>query len=122
SKVAARMRAAELSGRTVALRVRYTDFTTISRSRTLPGLTDITAEIYATAVDLFTALKRRQQRLRLVGVRVEGLVPTTGTSRQLALGERIPGWQEADKAIDQAVARFGREAVRPATLVTTSRP
>jgi DNA polymerase IV len=55
--------------------------------------------------------------VRLVGVRVEGLVPRASVQRQLVLGEREHGWSEADRAVDRAVLKFGAAAVRPATLL-----
>ncbi|MBO9520328.1 MAG: DNA polymerase IV [Nocardioidaceae bacterium] len=121
SRVTARMRRAGMAGRTVAIRVRYADFTTITRSHTLPDPTDTTAEVHATAVRLFDALTD-PRRIRLVGVRVEGLRPRAGAHRQGLLGEREHGWPEADRAIDQVGMRFGRGAVRPATLFAGDRP
>ena len=59
AKVAARMRSAGVCGRTVTLKVRFHDFTTITRSRTLRDATNLTPEIYATAADLFAALGLR---------------------------------------------------------------
>jgi DNA polymerase-4 len=122
AKVGTRMRAARVAGRTVTLKVRFADFTTITRSRTLGEATDVTREIYGTATDLFTALGLQRARIRLVGVRVEGLVPRAGVQRQLVIGERERGWSEADGAVDRATARFGAAAVRPASLLGTDRP
>ncbi len=122
AKVAFRMRSAGVSGRTVTLKVRFHDFTTITRSRTLRDATDGTQQIYATATDLFAALGLQRARIRLVGVRVEGLIDTATATRQLVLGEREHGWEDAEKAADLAVTRFGRSAVRPAALLHTSRP
>jgi DNA polymerase-4 len=121
AKVGTRMRTARVAGRTVTLKVRFADFTTITRSRTLGEATDVTREIYATASDLYTALGLQRARIRLVGVRVEGLVPRSTVQRQLVLGEREHGWSEADGAVDRATARFGAAAVRPATLIGTDR-
>lgn len=121
SKVAARMRRAELVGRTVSIRIRFSNFETITRSHTLPDPTDLTTTVHAEAVGLFRAL-RTQRRIRLVGVRVEGLRPRTGTDRQMTLGERERGWAEADRAVDRAGRRFGSGAVRPATLLGGHRP
>jgi DNA polymerase-4 len=118
AKVAGRMRAAEVAGRTVTLTVRFADFTTITRSKTRSEATDVTQEIYRTASDLFNALGLQRARIRLVGVRVEGLVPRATVQRQLVLGEREHGWSEADMAVDRAVQRFGDAAVRPASLIT----
>ncbi len=117
AKVAGRMRAARVAGRTVTLTVRFADFTTITRSRTMGEATDVTREIYRTASDLFVALGLQRARVRLVGVRVEGLVPRASVQRQLVLGEREHGWSEADRAVDRAVLKFGAAAVRPATLL-----
>jgi DNA polymerase-4 len=121
TKVTARMRRAELVGRTVSIRVRYSDFTTITRSRTLIDPTDVGTEVHREAASLFTAL-RTERRIRLVGVRVEGLRPRPGVDRQLALGERERGWAEADRAVDQAGRRFGSGVVGPATLLERKRP
>jgi DNA polymerase-4 len=121
AKVAARMRTARVAGRTVTLKVRFADFTTITRSKTMGEATDVTREIYRTAADLFSALGLQRARIRLVGVRVEGLVPRATVQRQLVLGEREHGWSDADVAVDRAAQRFGTTAVRPATLLD-SRP
>jgi DNA polymerase IV len=121
AKVGVRMRAAEVAGRTVTLKVRFADFTTITRTRTTGEATDVTQEIYQTAADLFAALGLQRARIRLVGVRVEGLVPRSRVQRQLVLGAREHGWSEADQAVDRAVLRFGDRAVRPATLLRGDR-
>jgi DNA polymerase-4 len=117
AKVASRMRTAQVAGRTVTLTVRFADFTTITRSRTRPEATDVTKEIHETAVGLFRGLGLQRARIRLVGVRVEGLAPRSATYRQLVLGAREQGWPEADQAVDRAVARFGAAAVQPASLL-----
>jgi DNA polymerase-4 len=117
AKVTTRMRTAGVAGRTVTLKVRFADFTTITRSKTLGEATDVTQEVYRTATDLFTGLGLQRARIRLVGVRMEGLVPRGTVQRQLVLGERERGWSEADVAVDRAARRFGSAVVRPATLL-----
>ena len=118
AKVTGRMRVAVVVGRTVSITVRFADFTTITRSRTIPEATDVTQEIYRAAVRLYDGLGLQRARLRLVGVRVEGLTPRGTVHRQLVLGEREHGWSEADRAVDRATRRFGSSAVRPASLLT----
>ncbi|SED32229.1 DNA polymerase-4 [Nocardioides exalbidus] len=117
ARVAGRMRSAGVAGRTITLKVRFADFTTITRSRTMPEATDVTVEIHRAVTRLFDALGLQRARLRLVGVRVEGLVPRSTVHRQLVLGEPEHGWAEADRAVDLATRRFGSAAVRPASLV-----
>jgi DNA polymerase-4 len=117
AKVGARMRAAQVAGRTVTVKVRFADFTTITRSRTRPEATDVTRELHETAVGLFRGLGLQRARIRLVGVRVEGLMPRGSVYRQMLLGARDHGWAEADQAVDRAVSRFGGSAVQPASLI-----
>ena len=116
-RTAVRLRATGQVGRTVSIKVRFADFTTLSRSRTLPSATDVGRTVYDTGRMLFDGLGLQRARLRLVGVRVEGLTPAAGVPRQLILGERDSGWREAEQAADRAAHRFGAGAVRPATLV-----
>jgi DNA polymerase-4 len=115
--VAARMRRAGVVGRTVTLRVRFSDFTTITRSHTLREPTDVAVQIHAEAARLFRALGLQRARIRLSGVRVSGLTPAASTPRQLVLGERTSGWSEAERAVDVAVDRYGSRAVQPASLL-----
>ena len=116
-RTAARARAAGVMGRTVSLKVRFSDFTTITRARTLRDPTDVSRDLYETARALFDALGLHRARLRLVGVRLEGLVDRENAPVQGALDEREHGWRDADLAIDRASARFGAGVVRPASLV-----
>jgi DNA polymerase IV len=122
TKVTRRMRAAGVVGRTVTLRVRFADFTTITRARTLADPTDVAVEVYAAGCDLFARLGLQRARIRLVGVRVEGLTAATASYRQLVLDARAHGWPDAERAADQAATRFGRSAVVPATLLRSRRP
>ena len=115
-QTAGRLRRAGQAGRTVVLKVRLADFRTLNRSRTLHTATDVTREIFTTAWTLFEVL-RPGDRIRLVGVRVEGLTGTEGAARQPSLGERDHGWREAERAADAAAARFGSGVVGPASLL-----
>ena len=63
------------------------------------------------------ALGLQRARLRLVGVRVEGLIPADRASVQPALDDPEFGWRDADRAVDRATARFGSGIVRPASLI-----
>ena len=118
-RVAARLRHQGLVSRTIALKVRFADFTTISRSRTLRSGTDVSREVYATARDLFDALGLERARIRLVGVRAEGLSDAQDSPRYMFLDEPEVGWREAEQAVDRASARFGKGAVQPARLLDT---
>src|SRR3954469_780981 len=100
-RTAARLRDAGLVGRTISIKVRFADFTTITRSRSLRDPTDVAAEVFATARGLFDALGLDRARLRLIGVRVEGLVEAETAPRQMLLGDRVHGRREVEQAADR---------------------
>lgn len=120
-RTASRVRAAGMVGRTISVKVRFADFTTITRSKTLREPTDVSRDIYATARALFDGLGLQRARLRLVGVRIEGLLDSDLAPIQGLLDEPAHGWRDADRAVDKASARFGSGAVRPASLVEGDR-
>ncbi len=116
-RVGSRLRAQGYRGRTISIKIRFADFTTITRSKTLREATDTSRELYAVAGALYDGLRLDRARLRLVGVRVEGLVDADGVDEQLLLDAPEHGWRDADQAVDKASRRFGAGAVRPAALV-----
>jgi DNA polymerase-4 len=117
-RTARALRDAGCVARTVTVKLRLANFTTITRSRTLPEPTDVTRKIYATACALHAGSGLdRDARLRLVGVRVTGLGLASAAATQLAFGDRPTGWREAEQAMDRIARRFGTGAVRPAALV-----
>jgi DNA polymerase-4 len=116
-RTAARARSAGMMGRTVSIKVRFADFTTITRAKTLRHHTDVSRDIFATARELYDRLGLQRARIRLVGVRLEGLVPSAVAPIQATLDEPEHGWREADRAVDRASARFGAGSVRPASLM-----
>ena len=121
-RVAGRMRAAGLSGRTVTLKVRFADFTTITRARTLREPTDVSRDILAAALDLYETLGLQRARIRLVGVRMSSIVDSSEAPIQGMLGEPAHGWRDADRAVDRAHARFGRGSVTSAALLPSDDP
>jgi DNA polymerase IV len=116
-RTAARLRATGHVGRTVSLKVRFADFTTITRAKTLREPTDVARVVYDTARGLYEALGLQRARIRLVGVRVEGLASAEETPRQMTMTGGDDEWRAAEAAADRAAARFGAGAVRPAALV-----
>ncbi len=117
NKVAKRLRAANYFSRTITIKVRFADFTSFTRSKSLPASTDLATDIYATSKSLFEAMNLQRARIRLVGVRATGLVPTSESSVQLEFSDRDSGWREAEEAIDQVSLKFGNSAVKPARLI-----
>jgi DNA polymerase-4 len=120
-QVAGRLRRAGYVARTMSLKVRFADFTTITRSRTLSRPTDVSADIYQTVRGLYDALGLQRVRIRLVGIRAEGLIGAADAPQQLLLGEPEHGRREAEVAVDALRARYGSTAIRPARLVSPDR-
>jgi DNA polymerase-4 len=117
------LRASGAVARTVVVKLRLADFTTITRSRTLPEPTDVARHIYATACALYAgAGLAARARLRLVGVRASGLIPAARSASQLAFDERPQSWRDAERAVDRIAGRFGPDSVRLAALVQPDGP
>ena len=117
-RASSRMRERSLFAKTITLKVRFADFTTVNRSKTLPLPIDTTHEIYEVAKALYEALSIERARIRLVGVSLENL--HSDTHEQLVLGARESSWRELQGGIDAAKARFGRDSVRPGRLINES--
>jgi DNA polymerase-4 len=135
--VGRRLRAGALVGRTIGIKIRFADFHTVTRSRTLDSWTDSTSTIYSTAVDLYRGLALDRPRVRLVGVRAENIRSAGGIAEQLALDVDLgasPGRSAtasagssggslptvpaaAERVLDAATARFGPDAVRYGALL-----
>lgn len=118
-RCAAQLRAKGHVCRTVGLKVRTEDFRTMTRSRTVPVPTDVGRDIYLVARDLLSAVPTDGRRVRLVGVRAEGL--SEASDRLLTLEEAVDdapaARRRAEAAMDAVNARFGATAVGPAALV-----
>jgi len=119
-RVASRLRASKIAGRTITLKVRFANFRTISRSRTLEQPSDSAARLSAVARDLYERMRLVRPRIRLLGVAVSGLV-AGAPSEQLQLGERPDRWRHADRAMDTLRKRFGGDAVDRAALAERRR-
>ncbi len=113
-----RLREADVAGRTVTLKVRFADFRTVTRSRTVPRPLDSGAAVARVAAELLEAVDP-SPGVRLLGVSVTNLVPRPGEQLRLGddggpIGEREPA---VARAVDEVRRRFGDDAVGPATLL-----
>lgn len=116
---ARRLRRSGHVGRTVVLKVRFDDFTTITRSESAATPVDDDRDVYAAAVRNWERVSRGSRSVRLLGVRVDNLSSTGGLEEQMSLDSdpRRPGWRAARQAVDALADRFGSVAPRPAALV-----
>lgn len=139
AKTGERLRAKGLRGKTIAIKVRWAGFETVSRSHSLARATDSTQQIYAVASELFRACDRGEP-IRLLGVRVEQLTDGSGEETQPQLwsdvfagvdggsgmgagGAGAAGaagtgsttdaeqWERLEKTLDEVNARFGGSGI-----------
>ncbi len=121
--VTARLRQHGYRGRTVQLKVRYRDFSTVSRSTTLAAPTDRGTDVLRTAWKMLGALPVARG-VRLVGVGVSNLgrdPEQVQLSFGLDDGEGDDGWDAANVAVDAIRNRFGSDVIRPARLAGRTR-
>ena len=123
-RAAASLERKALVARTVTVKLRTSDFRTLTRSRTLTTPSDVGREIYLVARELVAGADLGGLPVRLVGVRTEGLEHAAETIRQPTLEEAVaepaPDRREAERVTDEVRARFGTAAIR--TGVHSSAP
>jgi len=114
--VARRLREQQLHARTVQLKLRYADFSTITRAHTLLQATQIDSEILATIRKLFRENRKPGSAIRLLGVQVSSLEAADAAEEQLDLlqGQRQK-WERALSAADQLRDKYGESAVSMAS-------
>ncbi len=110
-----RLRRYGLRGRTVHLKVRFADFSTITRSQTLPETTDITHELWQAADELLCQrLPSGHLPVRLLGMGVGGLDDTRLVQGLLFDQDQRKKQADVDAVTDQIRERFGSSALRRA--------
>jgi DNA polymerase-4 len=111
-EVGRRLREEGLKGRTVQLKVRFADFKTITRAKTLSRPTDLGREIFEEARRLLAERVQLRQGVRLLGVQVSGLIPKDQEQLPLFQDEKERRSAELERLIDEIRARFGEEALK----------
>jgi DNA polymerase-4 len=112
--VGRRLREARLHARTLQLKLRYKDFTTITRAHTLPDPTQLDTEIFEHIRLLFRKNWKKAAQVRLLGVHASGF-ETEGAQGDLLEGNRRERWQKALSVADKLRDRFGEGSVSLAT-------
>jgi DNA polymerase-4 len=118
-RTASRLRAGGLQCGGVALKLRYADFSTLSRSRRLPDALDSAHGLYAAATGLLDTLGARPMGVRLIGLRAEELEPA-GTAQQLTIDRSDGNWRLAEAALDEVHKKYGAGSMQPARLLPPS--
>ena len=123
ARVAAQLRDEQILAKAVTLKLRHDDFHTVTRRRTLDTATDLDAEIYLAARELFRSafpeVRRRDRGVRLIGVAATNL----GTAAEEDLfepPERVR-LRQLTAAVDKVRGKFGFDAVTPGSIVDLRR-
>jgi len=112
--VGRRLREHELYARTVQLKLRYTDFSTITRAHSLDHATQLDTEIFQQVRALFRQNRKADAAIRLLGVHVSGLESGEGQMNLLA-EDQTGRWRKALSAVDKMRDRFGESSISLAT-------
>ncbi|HSG06538.1 MAG TPA: hypothetical protein VLB09_09085, partial [Nitrospiria bacterium] len=139
-RVSSRLRSKGLRGKTVTLKVKYHDFTAVTRAVTLPSATDDGGEIYRSAAVLLRKTEAGKRPVRLLGISLSGLMEEKGSEpvwRQIPLfgtrpeprapdpghpSERDPArTAKLNEAVDRIREKYGEKGIRPGTLVEDGR-
>jgi len=115
-----RLRRAGLRARTITLKIRFPDFTTVTRSQTVPSPVVGARQLFRVAVDLFGGLEDRARPVRLLGLGATGLEDSAAPT-QLDIEAGVE-WERVEDAVAGVRQRFGEEAVGPARLLHAKKP
>ncbi|WP_059016316.1 DNA polymerase IV [Mycobacterium sp. M26] len=118
-RITRRMRAAQRTGRTVVLRLRFDDFTRVTRSHTMPRATSSTDAILAAARELVCAAEPliAERGITLIGFAVSNIDPGGAQQLELPLGGHTPDAIDLDAAVDQVRRRYGNSALTRGVLI-----
>lgn len=109
-RVGSRMRGQGVAGRTAQLKLRHTDFTTVTRRITLPDQTNSDAEIWRAATELFDATWTPGTPVRLIGIGMSGL-GQAGAQLSMFTDESQKRDMAVEDVLDAIRARYGVDAV-----------
>ncbi|WP_338403240.1 DNA polymerase IV [Arthrobacter bussei] len=120
-RTATRLRASGNRAGGVALKLRYADFSTLTRSKKFDEPVDSANALYTAATALLAALGDRPMAVRLIGLRAESLESGGDGSTQLTIDRRDDNWRLAERVLDDVNRRFGDAGVVPAGLLAFRR-
>lgn len=114
-KLSARMRDKGVSGRTITVKIRYTGFTTITRSNTLPIAISTSDELFREAMKL--ALPELEGSIRLLGIRISNIIGEEGEQLPLFGTEEIEKSKRLEQALDSIHDKFGNKSIDRAKIL-----
>ena len=116
-RTATRLRSSGHRAGGVALKLRYADFSTLTRSKKLDEPVDSAHALYTATTALLASLGDRPMAVRLIGLRAEALEAGGDGATQLTIDRRDDNWRIAERALDDVNRKFGDAGVKPAGLI-----
>lgn len=119
TRVSRRLRSEGFVGRTVTLKVKYSDFAQVTRSETLPETTEDGWEIFRRCCGLLEKTEVGKRPVRLLGISMSHLCPGEG-GKQLSLfgtGPTVPRRKKLGLALDEILEKYGEGGIAPGTLI-----
>jgi len=113
--VGRRLREANFYARTIQLKLRYKDFTTLTRAHTLPSPTQLDTEIFEQVRSLLRKNWKKGMQVRLLGVHASSFTSSQPNQINLLEGNRQQRWKDALAAADRLRDKFGESSVKLAT-------
>jgi DNA polymerase-4 len=113
--VCGRLRRKRFEARTITVKIRYSDFITHTRSRTLRRPLDVDEVFFVEVLALFREARQRRYRIRLVGMGLTNLVPRCWQDD--LFDQELPLLRDLDLKIDAIREKYGRDAVRRGAAV-----
>ncbi len=118
-RTATRLRTSGYRAGGMALKLRYADFSTLTRSKRFDEPVDSANALYTAATALLGSLGERPMAVRLIGLRAESLESGGDGSTQLTIDRRDDNWRTAERALDEVNRKFGAAGVVPAGLLAS---
>lgn len=116
-RVATRLRRHGVMGTTITLKVKYADFSTVTRSRTVPDGIAHANDMFDLAKELLKKTEAGRKPVRLLGISLSNLITTGSGQGMLFDGERRQRLKELDQAVDRLRERYGQNGISRATLL-----
>jgi DNA polymerase-4 len=115
-RVGADLRKQGKQAKCVSIKVRYTDFTTITRQRTMPQMTDLDQTIFQIGNDLLQqAITAERQAIRLIGIGVSNL--NEPGRQMLLLDTTEQRLEKLNRAVDRIRDKYGFTAIQTGRTV-----
>ena len=122
-QVGRRLRRNKIFGKTISVKIRFHDFRTISRSKTIGTRTSSTREIAEASLNLLRSVRVEQRdSIRLLGVRIVGLSNQAYQQQRLFDQEENERAKQVDSTADAIRDRFGSSAVKRGSTLNRRKP